>query len=145
MVYRVMTEKDIDLVIPLYLTYYNKYEGGAWTEQTAYKRIHQIWSREDSYCLLLEETDQTIGFAIGNMEQYDDLTAYNLVELVIAADHQNRGLGTAMMHELERRVKLLGASMIQLQSVNDERHHAFYGKLNYYDASNLIVKAKFLE
>ena len=145
MAFRVMSEADIDLVIPLYLAYYNKHEDGVWTTQTAYKRIHQIWSREDSYCLLLEENHQVIGFAIGNMEQYDDLVAYNLVELVIAADYQNQGIGTAMMEELERRVKALGASMIQLQAINDERHHRFYGKLNYYNATNLIVKAKFLK
>ena len=145
MAYRVMSEADIDLVVPLYLAYYNGHEDGVWTTQTAYKRIHQIWSREDSYCLLLEENHQVIGFAIGSMEQYDDLVAYDLVELVIAADYQNQGNGAALMEELERRVKALGASMIQLQAVNDEQHHRFYGKLNYYDAANLVVKAKFLK
>ncbi|MBR5491470.1 MAG: hypothetical protein IKV79_09395 [Oscillospiraceae bacterium] len=48
------------------------------------------------------------------------------------------------MNELEKRVKAMGASMIQLISVNDEMHENFYGKLGYGDTSNLKLKAKFL-
>ena len=38
---RMMAEKDINLVVPLYIEHYNTYEGGAWTQDTTYKRIHQ--------------------------------------------------------------------------------------------------------
>jgi len=145
MEYRIMTEADIHRVIPLYLNYYNEKEDGAWTAETAYKRIHQVWSHEDGFCLILEQEEVPLGFAMGHMEQYDDLSAYDLVEIVIAADWQGRGLGTAFMQELERQVKACGASMIQLQAVNDEKHRQFYDKLGYYDAKNLVPKAKFLE
>lgn len=144
MIYCVMTEADIDRVVPLYLDYYNSHEDGAWTAQTAYKRIHQVWSHEDGYCLLLEDGGAVIGFAMGHMEQYDDLMAYDLVEIVIAADHQGKGLGAAFMRELEHRVKERGAAMIQLQAVNDEKHEKFYGSLGYYNANNFVLKAKFL-
>jgi len=53
--YRRLEEKDITTIIPLYIEYYNQHEDGVWTEGTVYKRIHQIWSREDSYCMVLEE------------------------------------------------------------------------------------------
>lgn len=140
-----MKEADIDRLVPMYLAYYNGCEDGGWTEETAYKRIHQVWSHEDSFCLLLEDKTDILGFAMGHMEQYDDLTAYDLVEIVIAADQQGRGLGTNLMKEVERQVKALGASMIQLQAVNDERHEHFYEKLGFYSAKNLVLKAKFLE
>ena len=136
---------DIHRVIPLYLEYYNGHEDGTWTEQTAHKRIHQVWSHEDGYCLLAEENGKVLGFAMGHMEQYDDLTAYDLVEIVITAEHQGKGLGTQLMRELERRVKELGAAMVQLQAVNDEKHERFYGKLGFYNAGNFVLKAKFLE
>ena len=45
MQYHIMTEPDIHRVIPLYIEYYNTYEDGEWTEETTYKRIHQVWSR----------------------------------------------------------------------------------------------------
>ena len=50
--YREMAEYDIEKVVPLYVEYYNNKEDGEWTAETTYKRIHQVWSREDSYCLI---------------------------------------------------------------------------------------------
>ena len=144
MQYRIMTESDIQRVIPRYMEHYNTYEDGAWTTETTYKRIHQVWSREDSLCLILEEGEHIIGFAMGYFEQYDDLKAYDLVEIVIAHACQNQGIGTQFMLELERRVKELGGAMIQLEAVNDEMHNRFYGKLNYQDCNNLVLKSKFL-
>lgn len=142
---RKLEEADIFRVIPLYMEYYNEKEGGCWTEQTTFKRIHQVWSREDSYCLILELGEEPAGFAMGYMEQYDDLVAYDLIEIVIAAQYQKRGLGTQFLLELERQVKAAGAAMIQLQAVNDDMHEKFYGKLNYGNASNLVLKCKMLE
>ena len=141
---RKMEKEDIRRVIPLYMEYYNQNDGGCWTEETVYKRIHQVWSREDSYCLVLEIGGQPAGFAMGYMEQYDDLVAYDLIEIVIAADRQKQGLGTQFMLELERRVKAEGAAMIQLQAVADEGHEQFYSQLNYYTATNLVLKCKML-
>ena len=42
--YRIMLECDIKNVIPLYINYYNNHEDGEWTEESTYKRIHQVWS-----------------------------------------------------------------------------------------------------
>ena len=144
MQYRIMAESDIQTVLPLYIEHYNIYEGGEWTKETAYKRIHQVWSREDSLCLVLEDSKTVIGFAMGYFEQYDDLKAYDLIEIVISHAYQNRGIGTRFMLEIERYVKELGGAMIQLQAVNDALHNRFYGKLGYQNCTNLIPKSKFL-
>lgn len=144
MQYCVMTEEDIRRVIPLYMEQYNEYDGGTWTEAAVYKRIHQVWSREDSLCLLLEEEGEILGFAMGSMEQYDDCAAYDLIEIVIAHAHQRKGLGTAFLRELEKRVKKMGASLVQLSAVNDRMHEVFYGKLQYKDADSLKIKTKWL-
>ena len=44
MLYSIMKESDINIIIPIYLDYYNNQEDGEWTSETAYKRIHQVWS-----------------------------------------------------------------------------------------------------
>lgn len=143
--YRIMKKADFSSAVRLYMDYYNTHEDGEWTEETTCRRIHQVWSREDSYCLVLENDGAMIGFAMGYMEQYDDLVAYDLVEIVVAHPYQNQGVGTAFLLELERQVREQGASMVQLQSVNDEMHSHFYDKLGYRDARNLVLKSKFLE
>ncbi len=38
-----------------------------------------------------------------------------------------------------------GASIIELNSVNDEKHKHFYSKLSYYETKNFVVMGKFLE
>ena len=139
---RMMAESDIERVIPLYMEHYNTYDEGQWTFVTTYKRIHQVWSREDSLCMILEWGGEVIGFVMGYNEQYDDIAAYDLVEIVIKHEHQGKGIGTAFMELVEARVKELGGAMIQLQAVNDEMHERFYGKLGYRNCKNLVLKSK---
>ena len=143
-IFRTMTEQDIDLVVPLYIEHYNNYEDGSWTEETTYKRIHQVWSREDSLCMILEQGNEVLGFAMGYFEQYDDIQAYDLVEIVVAHKYQGQGIGTEFMEWLEAKVKELGGAMIQLQAVNDPMHEGFYGKLDYKNCNNLVLKSKWL-
>jgi GNAT superfamily N-acetyltransferase len=137
-----MVEADIVKVIPLYINYYNTHHHSCWTTETAYKRIHQVWRIEDSYCVILEHDQELIGFAMGYFEQYDDLFAYDLIEIVINFTYQNKGIGTSFMLELERRVKAMGAAMIQLQAVNDNMHEHFYGNLQYGNVRNFVLKVK---
>ena len=139
-----MTEDDVQKIVPLYIEYYNNNEDGDWTQETTYKRIHQVWSHEDSYCLILENNEIVLGFAMGYFEQYDDCFAYDLVEIVVSTKLQNQGIGTQFMNELEKQVKEKGAMLIQLQAVNDDHHNHFYGKLGYKDVKNLILKTKIL-
>lgn len=142
--FRKMNEDDIGKVVPLYIEYYNNNEDAEWTTETTYKRIHQVWSREDSYCLVWENKNDIVAFAIGYFEQYDDCFAYDLVEIVVTTQLQNKGYGSRFMKELESCVKDEGAMLIQLQAVNDDLHNHFYGKLGYKDASNLVLKTKIL-
>jgi len=144
MEYKILKVTDIEKVIPLYIEYYNDVEGAKWTEETVYKRIHQIVTMEDSYSLILSDDNLIIGFAMGYFAQYDDGKAYNLIEIVISHKYQRKGIGTMFMKELEKRVKELGAFLIQMEAVNDEMHNNFYGKLGYRDCTNLILKSKVL-
>lgn len=59
--------------------------------------------------------------------------------------YQNRGIGSAFLNELERIVKEKGAACIELQSVNDELHERFYGKADYHNAKNFVLKVKWFE
>ena len=144
MEYRPFTLEDLPRTAKLYVDYYNAYEDGEGTIETTTKRIHQVMTREDAFGLLLEDKGRLLGFAMGYFEQYDDCQAYDLIEIVVAGERQNQGLGTAFMLELERRVREKGAMLIQLQSVNDAKHEHFYDKLGFKDAKNLVLKTKML-
>lgn len=141
--YKQMHKDDIQKVIPLFIEYWNG-TGDEWTSELVYRRIWQVLGAPDAYCMIAKNGEKVIGFAMGQMETFNDLTAYNLREIIVATEYQNKGFGTQMMTALEIRVKQLGASMVQLESVNDDLHEHFYGKLGYNDACNIKLKSKFL-
>lgn len=141
--YKIMQKEDIDSVIPLFMEYWNG-TGDQWTYDLVYKRIWQVLGSPDSYCLMAFEGENVVAFAMGRMETFFDLTAYNLVEIVVAKNYQNKGIGTQLMLELEKRVKQLGVSLIQLSAVNDDMHEHFYGKLGYKNTTSMNSKGKFL-
>ena len=139
----VMTIEDIQSVIPLYINYYNKYEGGCWTEETARCRIAQVLTINGSYSLIMhDDKGDVVGFAMGYFKQYDDIIGYTLEEILIAYGHQHKGFGTYLLQELETRVKEKGASCVELQAVNDDLHEQYYGKAGYKNAVNFVMKVK---
>lgn len=142
---QVMNVEDIYKVLDLYINYYNKVEGSSWNEKTAYKRIHQVISMEDSFSLIAQDKTKTLGFVMGYFKQYDDIIGYTLDEIVIDYKFQNRGYGTALVKRLENYVKDMGASCVELKAVNDKMHDNFYGKIGYQDSSSFIDKVKWLD
>lgn len=141
--YSIITQAEIKQIAVLYMDYYNNHEDGCWTYEKAYKRIHQIVTMEDSLCLIQRGDDQNItGFVIGYFKEFDDLSAYYLEEIVILAEHQNKGYGTAFLQEIERRTMEHGAAHIELTSVNDQHHRHFYTRFGMYAATNLCIMGK---
>lgn len=140
---QIMTLQDIDLVIPMYLDYYNHHEGGCWTEVTAKRRIRQVLGMDDAYCLMMKaENGEVCGFVMGYFKQYDDIVGYTLEEILIAHKYQGKGLGSTLLAELETSVQNMGASCVELQAVKDEMHERYYGKAGYRDAKNFVMKVK---
>jgi len=138
-----MNVEDIDLVLPLYIEYYNKYEDSCWTETTAKKRIKQVLTIEDSFSLIMKDGDDIVcGFVMGYFKQYDDIMEYTLEEIIISYQYQKQGLGSILLSTLETKVKEAGASCVELQAVNDEMHERYYGKAGYSDAKNFVMKVK---
>lgn len=145
MTYREMSVEDIESVLQLYIDYYNNHEDSCWTQETAYKRIHQVLTMEGAYALMLEDGGKAIGFAMGFFQQYDDIVSYVLEEIVVAYEFQGKGVGTSFLAELERRVKAQGVSCVELKAVKDEMHERFYGKAGFHEVKNFVLKVKWFE
>lgn len=144
MVYRRMKDTDVPIAVALYIEYYNTYEEGEWTEVTTTRRLRQVLQSLDSFCMMAFHESEPIGFLMGRMEQYADLMAYDLIEIVLKKEWQDRGIGTDFLKELERQLKSLGCALIQLNAVNDEMHDHFYTKLGYHKTRSLLPMSKFI-
>lgn len=139
-----MSEKDLDLITSLYVKYYNQNEDGSWTYEKAYRRIRQVLLTPDSYCLIQEINGLYTGFLMGYIKEYDDLKSYFLEEIVIFNEYQNKGLGSLFLKELESHLLEMDVSLIELMSVNDEKHRHFYEKFSFAKVSNLMIMSKFI-
>ena len=139
-----MSEKNLDIITSLYVKYFNENEDGIWTFEKAYKRIRQVLLTPDSYSLIQEINGIFTGFLMGHIKEYDDLKSYFLEEIVIFKEYQNKGLGSLFIKELESRLSDIDVSMIELMSVNDNRHLGFYEKFSFDKASNLVIMSKFI-
>lgn len=142
MEYIQLTEENLDGVIRCYVDYYNTCERGCWTYEKAYKRIHQVMTTEDADCFVLYDKEVLIGFVMGFYKEYDDLRGYFLEEIVVFKGHQNKGYGSAMLAELEKRIRQNDATLLELISVKDEHHMHFYKKAGFYSANNLTLMGK---
>lgn len=140
--YSQMTAADTETAARLYIEYYNENEDCCWAFEKAYARIRQMLTIKGSLCLFqIDDAEEIIGLAIGYYQEYDDLTAYHLEEIVIRADRQNKGYGKQFMREIERRVRESGATHLSLTSVNDEHHRHFYKSLGLHETGNLLLMA----
>ena len=145
MKYTKLTEANLSDVVRAYINYYNNCEAGCWTDEKAYKRIHQVMTIEDSECFVQLDGENMTGFVMGYYKEFDDLKAYFLEEIVIFDGFQNKGYGSAFMAELETIVRKNGVEHIELISVNDEHHMHFYKKMGFYAANNLSMMGKHFE
>ena len=144
--YRMMTEKDLECVVEGNIEYYNTVEDCCWTFEKAYKRIHQVLTMEDSMCMVqLDDSNTITGYLMGYFKEFDDISGYFLEEIVIFKGFQGKGYGTDFLKILEQEVIKSGASIIELNSVNDEKRKHFYSKLSYYETKNFVMMGKFLE
>ena len=97
-------------------------------------------------CLVQMDDDNNItGYLMGYFKEFDDIRGYFLEEVVIFKEFQGKGYGTDLMKTLEQEVRKNDASIIELNSVNDEMHKHFYSKLSYYETKNFVMMGKFLE
>ncbi|MBQ3227699.1 MAG: hypothetical protein IJB43_03840, partial [Clostridia bacterium] len=59
--YRQMQKEDIAKITPLFIEYWNG-TGDEWTPELVFSRVWQVLGSPDSYCMIAEDGDNTVGF-----------------------------------------------------------------------------------
>lgn len=138
-IYTEFHESDLDLLIHFYQDCYNA-DGGTWTYETAYKRIHQITSMEHSRVLLQFDQNHLVGFLMGYFKFFDDSTGFYLEELLISPDFQHKGYGSHFIQHLNSDLAGKGCDWIELLTTTKPLHQNFYSKNGYRPAEHLITE-----
>ncbi len=138
-----LQSNDIPSLVSIYRDYFNRYENAGWTNATAERRLKQLIIRPDHLGLMVKHDDQTIGFATGQLVQFDDGLVFELNELLVVREFQNQQYGSRLLQEMEKIAKQSGAFRIQLTAADDERHNRFYEIKNGYKiAKNNLWRTK---
>jgi len=97
-----------------------------WAEDRALRRIKAILQGYEAMGLAALEDGKVIGAALGFVDPYADEDFFFLSELFVIPERKKQGVGKALVHELEARLKERNISVLQLISI--PYNHPFYGK-----------------
>lgn len=137
--YKRFEASDLDTLVKFYMDHYNA-KGGTWTYETAYKRLHQMVTIEDSLVLLQFEDKELVGFLMGYFKYFDDSTGFFLEEILVADAHQNQGYGTELLAHLKAELTAAKCNWIELLTTTGEQHQGFYKKNGYKRSENLVLE-----
>lgn len=137
--YITFQEKYLDDLIKFYMDYYNV-NGGKWTYDLAYKRIHQIATMENALVLLQFDKNNLVGFLMGYFKYFDDSTGFYLEEILVASDCQNKGYGSDFLRHLKSELNDKNCDWIELLTTTGVQHQNFYSKNGYKKSKNLVLE-----
>lgn len=145
MEFKIMTREDLDKIVELYVGAFN----GApwydkWTVETAKKRLGQMIGCEDSLGLIAYDNNKVVGMALGNKEYYYDAVHFHFKELCVDTAIKGKGIGSKLVDEMVRRVKVDGVTDIILWTLRCSEMLGFYEKQNFKVSDELIIMRRSL-
>ena len=100
-----------------------------WTREQAEARLRGFMDTTTSYGLAAEENDQIVSFILGQFEPYYDGLRFYIQEFCCA--QQGSGIGTALLSELEQRLKKKGVVRTYLMTIHGDATEGYYQRRGY--------------
>ena len=113
-----------------------------WTFKTAYKRLKDIYISPNFQGILYVKDGQIKGGILGNYEQFYDGIHYNLREMFISNELQGKGIGSALLSELEKKLRVLGVTTIILFTSKGNKTNKFYLKNAFSEWESMAIMGK---
>lgn len=138
MIYRKITAADVPQLAKIYAETFNSAPWfDKWTEKTAAKRLADIISCTGFFGIAAEDDGKIISAALGGEEQYFDGVMFNLKEFFTENRRRGKGIGTALLKELDKSLREKGIREITLfTAVEDEE---FYSSRGFKKAEGMIM------
>lgn len=113
-----------------------------WNLESARKRLNDIYIAPNFEGVLYIEDGQVKGAIFGNCEQFYDGIHYNLREMFISNDLQGKGIGTKLLQELEKQLKVLDVTTVILFTSKGNKTSKFYLKNNFEEWHDMAMMGK---
>ena len=149
--YETLTNNHIPKLAKFYMETYNAPPWNEkWTIEAATKKLDELINCRDSYGLLCTDENANIigmiaGISEGSSTSYYTLRQFCIRDFLVITSMQGKGIGSALMAELESRLKAIGISRTYLITSNANGTDAFYLKQGYTNINGLVLMGKDLE
>lgn len=90
------------------------------------------------------ENENLIGACFGNVSSYSPMPIYEIKEIFVTSNMQNKGLGTKMLSLIEQDLKQAGITTITLYTVRGIPAFDFYKKNGYETIDTSVNMSKIL-
>jgi GNAT superfamily N-acetyltransferase len=140
---RVIGEDDILVLAEIYAETFNgpPWHDG-WTVAAAKERIERMVIRPTGLGVVAETDGAVIGAALGDLCRWTDGEHFHLQEMFVRPQEQRRGVGSALMNELGKRLEEHNVRVIYLQTHPGSAAETFYAKHGYTATALLTMVRK---
>lgn len=140
MEYKVFEKSDIEMVSAMYAEAFNNEPWcEKWTGKIASKRLLDSLENKNSFGLLAVAGGEIVGMVLGEEKQCFDGKAFSVEELCVKYSERRKGIGTALLKELENELKNRGIRAIELTTAPEIDE--FYRKIGY-QRSEMVIMGK---
>lgn len=141
--FKEITISEIGILADMYVHTFNSPPwNDEWTIETAYKRLHQMINCEGSYGLIAYKEEVLCGMILGSEEQFYNGVMFNIKEFCVKNEMRNKGLGTIILKEFEKRLKSKGITEIILFTSKEDGTEGFYHKRGLKSYNEMVMMGK---
>ena len=113
-----------------------------WQAEAALRRLEDIFQAPGFSGLLCQVAEENVGFALGNIERWDEIRHFHLREMCVVGAQQRRGIGAALMNALEANLASKGVERLYLHTARDTPAQSFYEKQGLAVSTRMIMMSK---